>query len=155
MRKHTDIEIGHRALEEAQRLFPSVRKATIAVNCGPKTIYAWRDGVAPSAIYLARMHELGADIIYILTGKRTQPRTGEKNLIPVGDKVRLSDLEPGTLFEFDGCIALKSEYLTARGAIEAHIVGSGEQFWGGAKSVKEQWDLMVQPLELEELRCSD
>lgn len=72
------------------------------------------------------------------------------NLTPVGDKVRLCDLEPGTLFKFGDCIALKSEYYAANGLIEAHIVGSGEQFWGGAKGVVEQWELLVQPLELEE-----
>lgn len=67
-----------------------------------------------------------------------------------GEKVRLCDLLPGTLFEHDGCIALKSEYQTSRGLIEAAIVDSGEQFWGGAKTVQEQRELLVQPFELTE-----
>ena len=67
-----------------------------------------------------------------------------------GEKVRLCDLLPGTLFEHDGCIALKSEYQTNRGLIEAAIVDSGEQFWGGAETVREQRELLVQPFVMEE-----
>lgn len=67
-----------------------------------------------------------------------------------GEKVRLADLEPGTLFAFeDRCIAVKSEYTTEKGLIECTIVGTGEMFWGGAKTIKEQNNLMVQPLEIE------
>ena len=78
-------------------------------------------------------------------------------LIPNGEKARLIDLEPGTLFSIgDDCIALKSEYFASNGLIEAFIVGSGEQFWGGAKTVQEQWELMVQPLEVEsEAQCKN
>ena len=67
-----------------------------------------------------------------------------------GEKVRLCDLEPGTLFKFEGCIALNTEYHTSSGRIEAYIVGSGEMFHGSAKTVQEQWDLLVQPLVMEE-----
>lgn len=63
-------------------------------------------------------------------------------------KVKLGDLDAGKLFKFNDCIALKSEYRTNSGAIEAHIVGSGEMFWGGAKSPIEQVELEVIELEL-------
>ena len=53
------------------------------------------------------------------------------------------------MFAFgDDCIAVKSEYTVGNGLIEAFILGSGEQFWGGAKTAKEQNELMVQPLEI-------
>lgn len=68
-------------------------------------------------------------------------------LKPDGKKVRLLDLEPGTLFMLDDCIAVKSEYLLDCGKIEAIIVGSGE-FFHGAKTIEEQYNLMVQPLEI-------
>lgn len=72
-------------------------------------------------------------------------------LKPVGKKVRLLDLDPGMLFAFDNdCIAVKSEYCLESGKIQAIIVGSGEFFHGGAKTVEEQYNLMVQPLELED-----
>ena len=73
----------------------------------------------------------------------------EKRLIPDGEKVTLDELAPGTLFAFgDDCIAVKSEYRCSNGLIEAFIIGTGEQFWGGAKTAKEQNALMVQPLEV-------
>lgn len=76
----------------------------------------------------------------------------EKRLIPCGEKVTLDELLPGTIFAFgDDCIAVKSEYRCKNGLIEAFIIDSGEQFWGGAKTVKEQIELMVQPLEIVEV----
>ena len=86
----------------------------------------------------------------------------EKRLIPCGEKCTLEELPCGTLFAFgDDCIAVKSEYRCNNGLIEAFIIDSGEQFWGGAKTAKEQNALMVQPLEIEEVdavevvRCKD
>lgn len=76
----------------------------------------------------------------------------EKRLIPFGDKVTLDDLPCGTLFAFgDDCIVVKGEYRCDNGLIEAFIIDSGEQFWGGAKTAKEQNELLVQPLEIEEV----
>lgn len=73
----------------------------------------------------------------------------EKRLIPFGEKISLYDLPFGTMFAFgDDCIAVKSEYTVGNGLIEAFILGSGEQFWGGAKTAKEQNELMVQPLDI-------
>ena len=89
----------------------------------------------------------------------------EKRLIPFGEKVTLDDLPFGAMFAFgDDCIAIKSEYRCDNGLIEAFIIDSGEQFWGGAKTAKEQNALMVQPLEIvdaptvdavEVVRCKD
>lgn len=76
-------------------------------------------------------------------------------LIPRGDKCTLDELPFGTLFAFgDDCVAVKSEYQCNNGLIEAFIIGSGEQFWGGANTAKEQRELMVQPLEIED-DCAD
>ena len=76
----------------------------------------------------------------------------EKRLIPCGEKVTLDELLCGTLFAFgDDCIAVKSEYRCNNGLIEAFIIDSGEQFWGGAHTAKEQNALMVQPLEIVEV----
>lgn len=65
---------------------------------------------------------------------------------PVSKGCTLEELKPGTLFSFNGTIALKSEYYTATGAIEAFIVGSGEMFWGGTKDPKDQRKLIVSPI---------
>ena len=65
------IEIGKRAAEEAFRLFEKSKDAQRAI-CGNNNglIYHWQEGVAPSAKYIQRLHYCGADVIYILTGRR-------------------------------------------------------------------------------------
>lgn len=68
------------------------------------------------------------------------------NLIKGIQKVKLANLEEGSLFEYKGTIALKSEYRTDLGTCECYIVGSGEMFWGGTSKPNE---LMVTPLILE------
>jgi hypothetical protein len=76
----------------------------------------------------------------------------EKRLIPCGEKCTLEELPCGTLFAFgDDCIAVKSEYRCNNGLIEAFIIDSGEQFWGGVHTAEEQNALMVQPLEAVEV----
>lgn len=60
-----------------------------------------------------------------------------------GELVSLEDLEPGSLFVFDGCLALKTEYMTEAGAVESFIVGSGEMFWGGTSDPMAQRKIMV------------
>lgn len=76
----------------------------------------------------------------------------EKRLIPCGEKCTLDDLPCGAIFAFgNDCIAVKSEYRCNNGLIEAFIVDSGEQFWGGVHTAEEQNALMVQPLAIEEV----
>lgn len=65
-------------------------------------------------------------------------------------KTKLCDLEAGSLFmTLDmECLALKSEYRTDKGAIEAFIVGSGEFFWGGTSDPITQRNLPVFEIKL-------
>lgn len=58
--------------------------------------------------------------------------------------VKLGDLEVGKLFEYDGCIALKSEYRNGCGEPECYIIGTGEMFWGGTN--KNLNTLTVRPI---------
>lgn len=55
----------------------------------------------------------------------------------------LSELEPGSLFEYENTFALKTEYKNESGAIEAFIIGSGEMFWGGTDNAEDQAKLIV------------
>lgn len=61
----------------------------------------------------------------------------------------LCDLPSGSLFLFNNTLGVKSEYHTESGAIEATIVGSGEMFWGGTKTIKEQSMLLVTEVEVD------
>ena len=71
MKRKASIEIGRRALEECYRLFPGETDADISRRiCGNrKLLYGWLTGSAPESMYLQRLHYLGADVIYILTGE--------------------------------------------------------------------------------------
>ena len=65
------IEIGKRAFEEVNRLFNNQKKAKVMLGISSQQLlYDWMGGVAPSAKYLQRLHYLGADVIYILTGDK-------------------------------------------------------------------------------------
>jgi hypothetical protein len=65
------IEIGKRAYEEVLRIFDKMQDARYSLGTSNKNhLYEWMNGVAPSAKYLQRLHYLGADVIYILTGTR-------------------------------------------------------------------------------------
>jgi ADP-ribose pyrophosphatase YjhB (NUDIX family) len=61
----------------------------------------------------------------------------------------LFDLPAGSLFLFENTLCLKTEYRTEQGAIEAHIVGSGEMFWGGTSDPKVQSMHLVTELEVD------
>jgi hypothetical protein len=69
-RRKADVSIGYRASAEILRLTDSTKHACQLIGCTKELLRMWRNGVAPSAIYLIRLHEIGADVIYILTGER-------------------------------------------------------------------------------------
>lgn len=71
-RRKAEIDIGIRAAHEVARLSKSTNHACKLIGCSRRLLYNWRDGVAPSAIYLVRLHEIGADVIWILTGKESK-----------------------------------------------------------------------------------
>ena len=65
-----DILIGQRAWEEVIRLFPTMTSAAKAFGCDRKEFNEWYHGRTPGGMNLARLHYLGGDVIYVLTGKR-------------------------------------------------------------------------------------
>lgn len=64
------------------------------------------------------------------------------------EPISLANLEPGSVFEYNGFYAVKSEYKTSGGAIEAIIIGSGEMFWGGTMTAEDQKKLIVKPIKI-------
>ena len=65
--------------------------------------------------------------------------------------MRLIDAPVG-LFLHDGALVLKTEYSTVRNDAEpatpdCYILGSGEYFWGGAKTAEERNALEVTPVD--------
>ena len=72
MRRKGDVNIGRRAYAVVNTMFHEMSEPQIAkmIGCDKRTIYAWRDGETPSGIFLQRLAWLGADIDWILTGRR-------------------------------------------------------------------------------------
>jgi hypothetical protein len=70
-RTKADIYIGMRMREEVNRLFPTLSAASKAFCCDRKCFAAWSNGGTPESLHLARLYYLGGDVIYVLTGKRS------------------------------------------------------------------------------------
>jgi hypothetical protein len=76
-KRKADIDVGRRAYKECDRIFGvseygGIIKAIKALGCNKKAIYGWKDGLTPETFYLIRLHYLGADVMYILTGVRNK-----------------------------------------------------------------------------------
>ena len=69
MRK-ADIKIGHRAYYEAMRIFGDPSEASRKLRVERTAVYKWRGGMVPTGGTLAKMAWAGADVNYILTGRR-------------------------------------------------------------------------------------
>lgn len=72
MKHKCDISVGRRMFEELCRLFPNKTNAEVCriLGCDRKSCLYWSKGETPSPIWLQRLHYLGGDVIYVLTGKR-------------------------------------------------------------------------------------
>ena len=73
-RTKPEIEIGFRAAEEFRRLQMSqnvsLKKICTQTGIKKNRFYAWSEGQAPGARALQALHYAGADVIYILTGRK-------------------------------------------------------------------------------------
>jgi hypothetical protein len=69
--------------------------------------------------------------------------------ISIAKKDNFEDKEATKEIYTSEVLNLKTEYRTESGAIEAHIVGSGEMFWGGTNTPKEQINLEIIELEID------
>lgn len=67
-----DFGIAERTAEEISKLGNTPQKIANLLGCPTRLVRYWLDGIyTPSAYYLRRFHELGCDVIYILTGNRS------------------------------------------------------------------------------------
>lgn len=66
-----------------------------------------------------------------------------------GDPGTLGECPIGLFVSDDGEICVKTEYHTAKGAVEAYIVSSGEFFWGAPpQTVESQLQQLVHPVRV-------
>lgn len=67
-----DFGIATRTTEEISKLGKTPTEISKVIGCPTQLVYYWLDSTyTPSAYYLRRFHEVGCDVIYILTGKHT------------------------------------------------------------------------------------
>ena len=68
---YKDSAMTPRLIEEIYRLGYSNTELSRAMGCSQTAIKQWITGdTIPYAYYLAKLHYLGCDVIYILTGER-------------------------------------------------------------------------------------
>lgn len=69
--RYNDTIITDRVIEEVSKLADTPRAIAKIIGCPTQLVQYWLDGIyTPSAFYLRRLHEVGCDVLYILTGKR-------------------------------------------------------------------------------------
>ena len=67
-----DFGIAERTAEEVSKLGVTPIDIANRIGCPSQLVRCWLGGTyTPSAYYLRRLHELGCDVIYILTGKHS------------------------------------------------------------------------------------
>lgn len=77
------MEIHARLKTERERLGFSQPRVAELVGVGKTTVINWEKGAsAPDAVQLSALAAAGADVLYILTGQRSQPAPPTAELAP-------------------------------------------------------------------------
>lgn len=84
------MHMGERIREERERLGFNQSEFAELVSSTRKTLFNWESGAAaPNANALATWAEHGLDVLYVVTGQRTQPMPAAATLRP--DQAALLD----------------------------------------------------------------
>lgn len=85
------MSISKRLKAERERLGLSQPKLGELVGAGKTTVINWEKGSsAPDAVQLSAIAAAGADVLYILTGQRSQPVSAEA-LLPMDERIMLDN----------------------------------------------------------------
>ena len=85
------MSIHERLKAERERLHLSQPSLATLASVGKTTVINWEKGAsAPDAVQLAAIASAGADVLYILTGRRSQA-VAEVALLPDGDRTLLDN----------------------------------------------------------------
>lgn len=83
--------IDARLKEERERLGLSQPLFAQAAGAAKRTLADWEKGVSsPTAVQLSALAKIGVDVLYILTGQRSQPMPAEAQL-PVDERIMLDN----------------------------------------------------------------
>lgn len=68
------MDLHERFKAERERLALTQPQLAVAVGVGKTTVINWEKGSSsPTALHLAQLTTLGFDVLYVLTGQRSQP----------------------------------------------------------------------------------
>lgn len=85
------MDISTRLQEERKRLGLTQEAVAAQLGATKRSVINWEGGAAlPGAEVLARYAAAGADVLYILTGQRSQPVPAQA-LLPEGDRILLDN----------------------------------------------------------------
>lgn len=85
------MSIGKRLRDERERLGLSQPTFAAVAGTTKQTLFSWETGkTAPDGFQLAALSAAGADVLYILTGQRSQP-VPPQALLPEGDRILLDN----------------------------------------------------------------
>lgn len=83
--------IPQRLARERQRLELTQIELATEIGTTKRSVVNWEGGASsPSASVLERYAQLGADVLYILTGQRSTP-VAPQSLLPTGDRILLDN----------------------------------------------------------------
>ncbi len=87
-----DLNRGKRLMEERKKIWNSREKFRIETNLSDGNLKNWENGLNISCDCLREIHNHGGDIVYILTGKRSNPAK-ELTPQPKSEAVDFSDIK--------------------------------------------------------------
>ena len=77
----TDTSIRDRLIEELSWVGETPLEIAKVIGCPSNLVKYWLDGVyTPSAFYLSKLHGVGCDVLYILTGQRYTISGGDSDV---------------------------------------------------------------------------
>lgn len=83
--------IGERLREERERLKLTQPVFADAAGAKKRTLIDWEQGISsPTAVQLSGLGKIGVDVLYVVTGTRSQGIV-EANLLPEGDRTLLDN----------------------------------------------------------------
>lgn len=81
--RYRDYDITLRTAEEVSKLGSTPVEIAKLIGCPAQVVRSWLNGeFTPSAHYLRRFHEVGCDVLYILTGTHYNLLGGEIHARP-------------------------------------------------------------------------
>ena len=113
------MPIGARLREERERLGMSQPAFAAIAATTKQTLFSWETGkTAPDGFQLSALAGAGVDVLYVLTGQRSQP-VPPQALLPEGDRILLDNFHAAPPQVRDGVKTTLGAFAPGAGAAAA------------------------------------